>query len=173
LVLAPTAPTGTGNPKADISQPGPVVPESGPRRSSRVPAARGAQRTNPVSGTRRGVNQRWFYEPREKSTLALVLGPVSSTGGNAEAPGSSSDAESAVFPEASQANVGVDGQGGLVPIWRGTGVVTSRTRSSVYPSSFPWDNGRQVHCYFALPRRRASDASIHGFPGNAGFFPSL
>ncbi len=58
-VPAPIAPTGLGSSHASIPQPGPVLPEQLPRRSSRVPGTGRAPAGLPVSATRKRVNQRW------------------------------------------------------------------------------------------------------------------
>jgi hypothetical protein len=62
-VPAPTAPTGTGDSSVSVSQPGPAIPDLPPRRSSRVTAAKPPQARVSVSGGRKRVQERYFYEP--------------------------------------------------------------------------------------------------------------
>jgi hypothetical protein len=81
-VPAPTVPTGEGSLEVGISQPGPVLPDPIPRKSSRVPGARPAPTTAPGPAVRKRVKQRWFYEavPAElpsSTPRALFMEPVS------------------------------------------------------------------------------------------------
>ncbi len=77
-----------------------------------MPTVKRPQALPSVSDARRGVKQRWFYEPRAKPALALVMGPGSIAGseaGGAETQPAASGAGSLV---PSQAPVGVGVQDG-------------------------------------------------------------
>jgi hypothetical protein len=76
-VPAPTVSTGKAT---SIPQPGPVVPDALPRRSSRAQGSRQPSRALPDRATRGLVKQRWFYEPVQEASLscskALMLGLI-------------------------------------------------------------------------------------------------